>query len=171
MSSIYLGHFILRNAPRTPHRSLVKEMFGKRCMSAKSNGRFNTIIIVQCALSCYIWARYTLYSEHRVPLNTVCSRSFHIFGLGKYIIDHLLKSVYFVYVYKNVSCFSVTHNLWSIERLDTWWRHQMETTSACLAFCVGNSPVTGDFSTQKPVTWSFDVFLDLRLNQQLRKLL
>ena len=27
----------------------------------------------------------------------------------------------------------------------TWWRHQMETFSALLAICTGNSPVTGDF--------------------------
>ena len=26
---------------------------------------------------------------------------------------------------------------------DPWWRHQMETFSALLAFCAGNSPVTG----------------------------
>ena len=25
----------------------------------------------------------------------------------------------------------------------TWWRHQMETVSALLAICAGNSPVTG----------------------------
>ena len=35
--------------------------------------------------------------------------------------------------------------------------------------CVGNSPVTGDFPTQRPVTRSFDAFFDLRLNQQLSK--
>ena len=34
----------------------------------------------------------------------------------------------------------------------------METFSALLALCVGNSPVTGEFSTQRPVTQSFDVF-------------
>ena len=45
-----------------------------------------------------------------------------------------------------------------------WWRHQMETCSALLVLCVGNSPVTGDFPTQRPVTRSFDVFFDLRLN-------
>ena len=39
------------------------------------------------------------------------------------------------------------------------WRHQMETFSASLALCVGNSPVTQ----------SFDVFFDLRLNKRLRK--
>ena len=26
-----------------------------------------------------------------------------------------------------------------------WWRHQMETFSALLALCAGNSPVTGEF--------------------------
>ena len=30
-----------------------------------------------------------------------------------------------------------------------WWRHQMETFFALLAFCAGNSPVTGEFPTKK----------------------
>ena len=51
----------------------------------------------------------------------------------------------------------------------SWWRHQMETVSALLAFCAGNSPVTGEFPAQRPVTRSFDVFFDLRLDQQLTK--
>ena len=51
----------------------------------------------------------------------------------------------------------------------TWWRHQWETFSALLAICAGNSPVTGEFPTQRPVTRSFDVFFDLRLNQPLGK--
>ena len=41
----------------------------------------------------------------------------------------------------------------------------METFSALLAICVGNSPVPGEFPTQRPVTRSFDVFFDLRLNK------
>ena len=55
--------------------------------------------------------------------------------------------------------------------LDTrsWWRHQMETFSALLAICGVNSPVTCDFPTQRPVTPSFDVFFDLRLNKRLSK--
>ena len=52
---------------------------------------------------------------------------------------------------------------------NSWWRHQMETFSALLAFCVGNSPVTGEFPSQRPVTRSFDVFFDLRLNKRLSK--
>ena len=50
-----------------------------------------------------------------------------------------------------------------------WWRHQMETFSTLLAICAGNSPVPGEFPTQRPVTRSFDVFLDLRLNKRLSK--
>ena len=50
-----------------------------------------------------------------------------------------------------------------------WWRHQMETFSALLALCLGNSPVTGEFPAQRPVTRSFDVFFDLRLNKRLSK--
>ena len=45
----------------------------------------------------------------------------------------------------------------------------METFSALLAFCAGNSPVTGELPAQRPVTRSFDVFSDLCLNQQLSK--
>ena len=51
-----------------------------------------------------------------------------------------------------------------------WWRHQMkETFSTLLAVCVGNSPVTGEFPAQRPVTWSFDVFFDLHLHKRLSK--
>ena len=45
----------------------------------------------------------------------------------------------------------------------------METFSALLAFCAGNSPVTGEFPTQRPVTRSFDVTFDLRPNKPLSK--
>ena len=39
----------------------------------------------------------------------------------------------------------------------------MDTFSALLTLCAGNSPVTGEFPAQRPVTQSFDVFFDLRL--------
>ena len=50
-----------------------------------------------------------------------------------------------------------------------WWRHQMEEFSALLVICAGNSPVTGEFPAHRPVTLSFDVFFDLRLNKRLNK--
>ena len=45
----------------------------------------------------------------------------------------------------------------------------METFSALLAICAENSPVVGEFPAQRPVTRSFDVFFDLRLNNRLSK--
>ena len=51
----------------------------------------------------------------------------------------------------------------------TWWRHQMETFSALLAICAGNSPVPGEFPAQRSVTRSFYVFFDLRPNKRLSK--
>ena len=45
----------------------------------------------------------------------------------------------------------------------------METFSASLAICAGNSPVPGEFSAQRPVTRRFDVFCDLRLSKRLSK--
>ena len=51
----------------------------------------------------------------------------------------------------------------------SWWRHQMKIFPALLAICAGNSPVTGEFPAQRPVTRSFDIFYDLRLNKRLSK--
>ena len=60
-------------------------------------------------------------------------------------------------------CVSVDHYHW----LTTWWHHQMETFSMLLVICKGNPPVTGGFPSQRPVTRSFDVCFDLRLNKWL----
>ena len=53
--------------------------------------------------------------------------------------------------------------------LAAWWRHQMETFSALLAICAGNSPVPGEFLAHRPVTRSFDVYFDLSPNKRLSK--
>ena len=45
----------------------------------------------------------------------------------------------------------------------------METFSALLAICARNSPVPGEFPAQRPVTRSFDVFVDPHLNKGLTK--
>ena len=55
------------------------------------------------------------------------------------------------------------------ELVHAWWRHQMETSSALLPICAGNSPVTGEFPSQRPVTQSLDIFFDLRLNKRSSK--
>ena len=51
----------------------------------------------------------------------------------------------------------------------SWWRHQMEHLSALMAICAGHSPVPDELPSQRPVTRSFDVFFDLRLNKRLSK--
>ena len=55
------------------------------------------------------------------------------------------------------------------KNFNPWWRHQMETISALLAICAGNSPVPGEFPLQRPVTRSFDVLFDLHQNEWLSK--
>ena len=60
---------------------------------------------------------------------------------------------------------TLTHDIADV----TWWRHQMEAFSALLAICAGNSPVPGEFPAQRPMSRSFDVFIDLRLNKRLSK--
>ena len=67
-----------------------------------------------------------------------------------------------------ISRMSQCDHIWYSNALHiTWWRHQMESFSALLAFCAGNSPVTGEFAVQRPVTRCFDVFFDLHLNKWL----
>ena len=75
------------------------------------------------------------------------------------------------------ACFQahISDTVWELiihmlkDKMCSWWRHQMETFSALLAICAGNSPVPGEFPAQRPVTRSFDVFFDLRLNKRLSK--
>ena len=65
----------------------------------------------------------------------------------------------------NASAYSMGNTVWG-GIYYTWWRHQMETFSALLAFCAGNSPVTPEFPAQRQVTRSFDVFFDLCVNKR-----
>ena len=74
------------------------------------------------------------------------------------------------YLWGNLLCLGCVLPCYNDGRDDlTWWRQQMETFSALLAICVGNSPVTGEFPAQRPVTRSSDVFLDPRLYKRLSK--
>ena len=56
-----------------------------------------------------------------------------------------------------------------IVRDNAWWRHEVETFTALLASCAGNSSVTGEFPAQRPVTRSFDIFFDLHPNKRFSK--
>ena len=45
----------------------------------------------------------------------------------------------------------------------------METFSALLAICAGDSAIPGEFPAQRPVTRSFDIFFQMHLNKPLSK--
>ena len=62
----------------------------------------------------------------------------------------------------------------SFDAMTSSWLNGMMTSSNGNVFRVigplcGNSPVTGEFPTQRPVTRGFDVFFELRLNKRYSK--
>ena len=88
------------------------------------------------------------------------------------IVDFTLPSVNSVLTYESIHIRrALTYFMWYKNSfvVYTWWRNQMETVSAILAICAGNSPVTGEFPAQRPETRSFDVFFNLHLNKRLSK--
>ena len=50
-----------------------------------------------------------------------------------------------------------------------WYQINYTSKSALLALFEGNPPVAGEFPPQRPVTRSFALFFDLRLNKRLSK--
>ena len=91
---------------------------------------------------------------------------------GSRRVNNLIMSIFWVHQEFWFNCdrakFVVSALLLAIEMHFPWWRHQMETFSGHLPFVRGihRPPVN---SPQRPVTRSFDVFFDLRLNEWLRK--
>ena len=106
------------------------------------------------------------------PGNKTFDVSWHVDSFLPVSIVILSIGINVIYEKKNIIAAHwpfTRRNCWSRTLSCTWWHHQMETFSALLALCAGNSPVTGEFSSQRPVTRSFDVFFDLRLNNRLSK--
>ena len=56
---------------------------------------------------------------------------------------------------------------WDVSLMDNMMTSLSENTFRVTGLLCGNSPVTGEFPSQRPVTRSFDVFFDLRLNKRL----
>ena len=69
----------------------------------------------------------------------------------------------------------VTLPVTSVYRHSPWLRHQMETFSALLALCAGNSPVTGEFPSKRPEKardaelWCFHLLLNKWVGTQSRR--
>ena len=79
----------------------------------------------------------------------------------------VIYAIYFVHIWNRWRW--AINLVWSDNFLVTWWRHHMETFSALLAPCAGNSPVIGEFPAPRPVTRRLVVFFDLHLNKRLSK--
>ena len=128
-----------------------------------------------------LWVRHTVkiqyvgYLEHITFANHVTISS--ICCCLSVWIRCIITHTQFRVLYTIIIVCSVPGCLWTSysSRADSrlapspWWRPQIETFSALLAICAGNSPVTGEFLAQRPVSRSFDVFFDLRLNRRLSK--
>ena len=93
-----------------------------------------------------------------------------------------LHAIYFIVIYSRTLAHVATVICWLyptflpclilsyiMHAMNSWWRHQMETFSALLAVCAGNSPVTGEFPSQRPVTWSLMFSLICALNKRFSK--
>ena len=66
-------------------------------------------------------------------------------------------------------CYQSCH-VWKMFACNLWMMTSSDATfTALLAICAGKSPVPAEFPAQRPVTRSFNIFLDLRLNKRLSK--
>ena len=87
----------------------------------------STSFFVMCS-KCHIWGTTSLSGIIYVALVAI------------YIVNFNLSELIHIALWRNSAICS-----WFMENCfngSSWWRHQMETFSALLALCVGNSPVT-----------------------------
>ena len=130
----------------------------------------NTALAVPVNTSAVHWTNikgmYTLVGSFESPGTRICIWLCNVYIHAIYHINgkqtDMLSPLLTYWRYHNLA---LSH----IPMTPPWWRHQMETFSALLAICAGNSPVPGEFPAQRPMTRSFDVLFDLRLNQRLSK--
>ena len=117
-----------------------------------------------------VWVRLNIFSQLSIiqhmglcvfslPISTVMIE--RIYTLSYY--HHQIGSMNYYPLFRARSRNNGMRYMFLYILLKAWWRHQMETISALLAFRVGYSSVSCEFSTQRRVTRSFDVFFNLRL--------
>ena len=103
-----------------------------------------------------------------VPSGTLSQYKDRLYKYGSHIKDKTVAKP--TYLYNGDPYTGKTASLyWDGPLACTWLCHQLETFSALLALSAGNSPVTGGFPSQRPVTRSLDVFFYLRLSKRLSK--
>ena len=129
--------------------------------------------ITEPKLTLFIDAYVLMYNTSKTFL-FVSYFKFHSCVINMVVFGHLHIIIYWeCYRYPGVTRKSITR--WclccyvSSFLLSPWWRHQMESFSALLDLCEGNSPVIGGFPSQSPETRSIYVFFDLRQDKWLSK--
>ena len=118
------------------------------------------------AYTCWMFATALLYVIEWAVLYSVIDETIHIYKLkkiNKLALCHYLNQCW--HTVNRVLWHSFHGNIY----LNTMMTSSNGTFSALLALCPGNSPVIGEFPFQRPVTRSFDVFFELRLNERLSK--
>ena len=65
------------------------------------------------------------------------------------ISSHGIKLVLMEHSVPNAKGVNIFQGYFFLEFGESWWHHQMETFSALLAICAGNSPVSGEFPPHK----------------------
>ena len=114
------------------------------------------------------WTR-PFYTPIPTPLvsNKNCESHFHLAIKIFYVM--IVKINGFTVLVKNKSEAIIhpssieTSSFIASKLFKSWWHHEMETFSALLALYAGNSTVSGEFPSQRPVMQSFHVFFDLHL--------
>ena len=114
---------------------------------------YYTIAYIKHSITCI----HLIFAVNQFQINEICSIKFlvskTIFNRWHVCIYILLSLIYvsthIPYICIDVSMMTSSNGIFSV----------------LLALCEGNSPVTGEFPSQRPVTRSFDVFFDLRLNK------
>ena len=114
-----------------------------------------------------LWRHWTSGGNATIPLDAW--RVFFSMGELNGCIAIWQIDTFFEMIGLQLGMQSYRHAFLLVCTIPEWWRHQMETISALLALCAGNSPVTDELLSQRPVTRSFDVSFYMRLNKRLSK--
>ena len=139
------------------------------CCSLVPPTMWGSCLKTQCRHTCHIFVLCRSFALYNLPI--ILQGYFTGTGAIRWLPQCQWRNLRIMDKYTKYITWTLqwTDDITTTKQGIVWWRHQMETFSTSLALCAGNSPVTGDFPAQRPVTRSFDVFVDLRLNKWLTK--
>ena len=160
---LYSGLNVLTHWGRVPYICVGKPTtIGSN--NGLSHGWHQSIIWINAAIL-FIEPLGTNFSEILIEILTVSFRKMRLRGSSAKWWPFC--PGFNVLIHPDATHFLLVWSRWRRPR--RWWFDFFIWLSALLALCAGNSPVTGEFPLQRPVTRSFDVFVDLRMNKRLSK--